>query len=689
MIRCPIQSPLNCASSMGLSKVHERKLASMGNGTPPKRSSQPKRPSQAKRASQPKRPSQHQRTAQQKHQLSSTRKHKNKIPVQSTKVEANIDGNATEIFNQELGDYKQIDIQASFHNIPLEEKQRISIEELHHATLMKQRPKQSGNTSLSCEQYTLSSENDLTDHLREERDIVEYLEKHKCINITDTAPPEKFINKCKYTEALVVELVKLWCEAKRKQSNQTEYFAKRQQNEEGNLDLKRLEVYKDWNAEDCGVKAAYWEEVVASTSGSKLIEFNNLGVVIELPLVVSMTSTNTYRRGLRVFRKEVDWYNLLLENNNAEFPIPLSIRVDGMFLPSLPVNTKQWILKALPFRLMELSDFNTSGYPSVLRNKIQIRLPSSLIVEGPSLKVKFWDSKQENWSDRAIDNVTWDGDSHSVSFLSEELSTFSIMQKRDVDFPYKRWNIRPVNSCHVELLVETKRHDLKFNVTEKGISLESSCATKLGLQSLSNIAFNPVEILLYLRKYGINLYPNAYDRKKHLIVIDTAAFLETEEHACKDLAQIAPPFELESVPSLNDGGTLDGRIVVKIWRKKTVQDAQPDGASSPMQFCLVQYYRCHCKLIHQSEITEPNISEMEYLSKSLAENDSETTVDAAASSSSRWHMRVLCCLREDGLSANIQRNLTQKNSSDFIKTRENKRSILMPSAYLQSAVSKY
>lgn len=386
-----------------------------------------------------------------------------------------------------------------------------------------------------------------------------------------------------------------------------------------------------YNAEPFQMGMGIWMNFITRGFRNKRIDFSPLPIQIDLPKQVA-----SQHLALRVMSTPYNPLTCLSFNSATAGPDPMMDKdfvlgdhvftVDLLQLPPNVRKIKGWTIRynATPTpeprpssqqQLQQRSELvERLSYPlegmssSMLPIKIQFQLSSDCIYDEDNLRVGWWDTKTQSWSEEGIHEVKFH--MNVLNFHTTQLSAFGILQERNYYFQnYVSWSIHTtwVDDGHtpeaVVCLVNHANLEIRFRVQAGKCQL----AAAAGLDTSTNNCVvskhpmmlealtqswhsRPGELLEKLRRKGLYLTPT---RDGDDVVFDHAAVAkhpELERRLVQDVARVASAYDVSNVDpqtcpqkwlveNLNSGSGNAEAAVIRVKRQ---------GASNKVHHVLVE-----------------------------------------------------------------------------------------------------
>ena len=261
----------------------------------------------------------------------------------------------------------------------------------------------------------------------------------------------------------------------------------------------------------------------------KQLDFADLAISTELPKSLALASV-----AIRVIHYQADRLTPARTSTEpllfgAEAPLMTLGGVLSVELLGLPPSTKQvkgWTLRQVS---EESSAIVRQHYPArepgedptkVSNTGPQLRisyvLPDNVLIPpgdhkpaglgaSSGLRVGWWEHETQKWYQNGVDEVGYEAESRTLSFLTPRLASVAFLQPTDLELPYKNWLITPDGSSRCRLILQTQRFLLEIEVAARGVTLRAPRLPELA--ALLDTPMAPTRLLLRLRECGLHLCP--------------------------------------------------------------------------------------------------------------------------------------------------------------------------------------
>lgn len=300
------------------------------------------------------------------------------------------------------------------------------------------------------------------------------------------------------------------------------------------------------------MKLGLWINLIAKGSRSKKIDFQELGISVDLPKAVIVQSL-----ALRVIHLPYD--PLSTKNSqNIDFALGGIFSLELLAIPPPPKRARGWIMREVTDASEPLKRLS---YPlegmvvsAALPIKVSLLLPRDVIFLSTT-RIGWWDLQGESWEEDGVSEVTFHPETNTVTFSTMKLTHLAALQQRDLNYQKYHWHLtmstKTQNKAHLKL--KTEHYDsIHFEITDAGCRLVAP-----QLPQLSNLHqewLPPGELLMKLTASGIGLCPALEDDLRFGF---TPKQKELEDRVINEVASIVSAYEV-SIGNLslesNSGG---------------------------------------------------------------------------------------------------------------------------------------
>eukprot|EP00735_Rhodelphis_limneticus_P004586 TRINITY_DN16189_c0_g1::TRINITY_DN16189_c0_g1_i1::g.6445::m.6445 TRINITY_DN16189_c0_g1::TRINITY_DN16189_c0_g1_i1::g.6445 ORF type:complete len:655 (-),score=146.57,sp/Q8T880/AXP83_CIOIN/29.43/1e-32,sp/Q8T880/AXP83_CIOIN/24.65/4e-12,GPS/PF01825.16/0.51,DDRGK/PF09756.4/1.6,DUF2870/PF11069.3/3.2e+03,DUF2870/PF11069.3/0.82 TRINITY_DN16189_c0_g1_i1:66-2030(-) len=286
---------------------------------------------------------------------------------------------------------------------------------------------------------------------------------------------------------------------------------------------------------------------------TKIIEYPNINTVLEIPKSLALASV-----AIRVVHQNNN--HVSNRYHTAHISLGGVIAVELLALPPPPKQVKSWTIRQvtrlahtiqrLPYPIppagvdLSINETNLNAPPM----KVTYSLAKDIIVHrsggDDELKVGWWDDTSQDWNTLGVQEVKFDVSTRAVTFSTCRLSTtFTLLQKRTLHFPYKSWHVRPVGENANVVAINTSINETVEIRVENGKCILLSPAHE-ELQSLRAAYTSPLLLLNRLARCGINLLPQEADSKFLKGIVMKS--VELDQKAYREMAHVSPAFIMQN-----------------------------------------------------------------------------------------------------------------------------------------------
>lgn len=207
--------------------------------------------------------------------------------------------------------------------------------------------------------------------------------------------------------------------------------------------------------------------------------------------------------------------------------------------------------------------------------KVFYTLPEYIYInENDDIRVGWWDSKANVWSNEGIEELQYDKTNRVLQFSTLRLAPFSYLQDRWTDYPYRSWKMRCIQNETCLIDIEGKRANFTFEVGPGFVSLIENKDPEL--KHIVGKKFHPGVLLHELSKSGIHLMPVDEDAKGSGIKLKSR---DAEERAIMDISTTVRAFAFRSSKWNKDAE--EENVIIKIrenleFDREFFEDYEPD-----------------------------------------------------------------------------------------------------------------
>eukprot|EP00357_Protocruzia_adherens_P026664 CAMPEP_0115036734 /NCGR_PEP_ID=MMETSP0216-20121206/42310_1 /TAXON_ID=223996 /ORGANISM="Protocruzia adherens, Strain Boccale" /LENGTH=633 /DNA_ID=CAMNT_0002416641 /DNA_START=8 /DNA_END=1909 /DNA_ORIENTATION=- len=263
-----------------------------------------------------------------------------------------------------------------------------------------------------------------------------------------------------------------------------------------------------------------------------------------------------------------------------------------MNFPDLPKKAKGWVCRKFGTqeealtKILYPSDGSASGTHHL---KGSFKLPASIYIPAgeETVRLGWWDNKEEKWSQEGIDSPKFDPDTRIVSFTTVGIAPLACLQDRCTDYPYASWSLRSISPSEGLLNLEGKRLDLKFKIGPGWVELLDR--TEPELESFANYRASPGLLLIKLARCGINLMPDNRDSEfdGEISVKEDAAI----ERALQDIALAIGTFAFRS--SKFNRTLPKSRLIVRVRENLEYDESFAEDEEIHWSTAVWEHNRCY------------------------------------------------------------------------------------------------
>lgn len=300
------------------------------------------------------------------------------------------------------------------------------------------------------------------------------------------------------------------------------------------------------------VKIGIWINLIAKGSRNKRIEFQELGISVDLPKAVIVQSL-----ALRAIHLPFD----PLSSHNAQ---NLDCALGGVYsldllaIPAPPKRARGWIMRDVSLSGGQIKRLH---YPlegmvvsAALPIKVSLVLPSDVLYASTP-RVGWWDVHSESWEEDGISDVVFNQESCVLAFSTMKLTHLAVIQQRDLNYQKYLWHLTmsttTPNKAHLTLKTE-HFECIHLEITDAGCRLGTPQLPQL--KPLQDGWMPPGELLVKLARSGISLCPSLEDDIRFGY---TPKLKTLEDRVIKEVVSIVSAYEM-SIGNLslesNSGG---------------------------------------------------------------------------------------------------------------------------------------
>lgn len=240
------------------------------------------------------------------------------------------------------------------------------------------------------------------------------------------------------------------------------------------------------------------------------------------------------------------------------------VLVQQMGLPPPSKKIKSWTMRELaapqlhfiPYPLSSELDQNNAPNPL----NLYCRLPDHVFFTGEAPTLGWWDEKTETWQTEGIECKGYKEWSREVEVKLNQLRPFAVVQPRAVDFPYRRFFLRPtLDGCGVLVGVQGSRMEVLLEL--RGHQARLKAPHHPSLRHLNYPWRNPGELLMLMGRSGLQVTPSDEDA---LFCRKPLKQPELERRLHHHVASIAPVFEVAGCPFNGSRGEDKAMFAVRV-----------------------------------------------------------------------------------------------------------------------------
>lgn len=254
------------------------------------------------------------------------------------------------------------------------------------------------------------------------------------------------------------------------------------------------------------VKFGFWISNMANVFRNKKIEFEKLGLTVELPKELAMKAQKPL--GLRFVWTNSDGLTHLAKDNEFE-TFGGVFRFDILSLPEGCVQHQNSRLQhfAEAINVYEYGQTCTDGSEKIM---VKMTIPENLIIEAPAdegdpVHMVWWNG--ERWEKETSAAIEWNEGERSLSFVVSHLKPLSLANRMGTDSGFLEWRLRPVGVERSLVTLVGSRFKLEIEVTISGCQLmPRESDHPIQLESLYEKTMSASALVKALRELGINIW---------------------------------------------------------------------------------------------------------------------------------------------------------------------------------------
>jgi len=276
------------------------------------------------------------------------------------------------------------------------------------------------------------------------------------------------------------------------------------------------------------VKIGMWVSMNETRLTRKALTFEKVGVNFEIPKPFLHHDTRFVSRVMRI---PIDVYTIKgythetkIINKSRFYVVGDLIHYDVIVPPSQPytLRAKKWVFREIKTN----SDVpkKSPNYPVAVPTKCFIKVPDTVVMSH-DLRVASWNKDLMEWTEDGLTDYQYNESDKVVQFYTTVVGTLAFVKNRVIDFPYKKWTLRPrapevgdegfkrLNEKHVRFTVQTIHHDVVIDVMGTMCRLVRPNIIQLG--DLLGVDVTPGQLIRKLQSRGINICP-VYDDSQYI-----------------------------------------------------------------------------------------------------------------------------------------------------------------------------
>ncbi|DAZ94336.1 TPA: LOW QUALITY PROTEIN: hypothetical protein N0F65_012139, partial [Lagenidium giganteum] len=287
------------------------------------------------------------------------------------------------------------------------------------------------------------------------------------------------------------------------------------------------------------MKLGLWINLIAKGSRNKRIDFQELGISVDLPKAVVIQTL-----ALRVSHLPFDPFSPI-NSQNIDFALGGIYSIDLMAIPPPPKRARGWMMREVTDSGDQIKRLH---YPlegmvasAALPIKVSIALPSDVLFS-PTPRIGWWDPHSECWEEEGITEVVLHPDTNVLTFSTMKLTHLPVLQQRDLNYQKYLWHLKmsTTTANHAHLKMKTEHFDvIHFEISQAGARLLQPQLAQLSY--LSNEWLEPAELLMKLSASGIGLCPTLEDDMRFGYIPKSKAL---EDHVIQEVVSIISAYEV-------------------------------------------------------------------------------------------------------------------------------------------------
>lgn len=237
--------------------------------------------------------------------------------------------------------------------------------------------------------------------------------------------------------------------------------------------------------------------------------------IVKMP--VDIFSTKIYAKSLQSSSKPL--------RSSRYYVLGHVLNYDVIIPPPQPyiLRAKKWVFR----EIKQPSDVpkKSPNYPVAVPTKCFIKVPENVIMTD-DVRVASWNHELMEWTEDGLTDYQYNESENTVQFYTSIVGTFALVKERVVEFPYKKWSLRPMapdisNEDHfnryyekyVRLTICTSKHDVVIDVI--GTKCRLVRPTIPQVSDLIGVDISPGQLVRKLLSKGINICP-VYEDSEHI-----------------------------------------------------------------------------------------------------------------------------------------------------------------------------
>lgn len=295
------------------------------------------------------------------------------------------------------------------------------------------------------------------------------------------------------------------------------------------LYLKHMDSYLNEKSQELHLEVtalstclALWGSFSDSRLPRKSVVFDSLGIQLDIQ---KQLLQQEIRYIFRMMRIPIDIYT----RPESQYHVVGDIISFDILQPpqrSVVMPGKNWTIRDDSTRSNNIKQI---AYPSSVGCRCYIKVPFHVIMS-EDIRIAVWNETFHDWREEGISDFQYIASANLVQFVINTVGILALVKKRNIDFPYKNWNLSPmimksridspyeyVQSASRKVGGVFKLITLKFPITIHIVDDDCILVEPIleNLKNLLNVPMSPGQLVYKLMLCGINILPR-YDLDKTL-----------------------------------------------------------------------------------------------------------------------------------------------------------------------------